>query len=215
MENFLKIVTECIDKFSKDTNIARHAAIIGGHAIILHGIPRTTLDVDVLLHYADTKEHPSEIVEKFVAFLKEQLEDLFEVEYFAASRDPFDPLKHDLIIITDPKKRFKKLDILIANYEWELEGLMSMASSDEGLLGSYPKPYLVGMKLMAGGAQDEEDIRNLFFIMTDVEKEKALEIAQLIKRDKNLSKILAKKRPGKMKGPQVDIQSRGSGEVGK
>ena len=146
-----------------------------------------------------------------MAFLKEQLADLFEVEYFPASRDPSDALRHDLIIITDPKRRFKKLDILIANYQWELEGLMSMSSSDEGSLESYPKPYLVGMKLMAGGAQDEEDIRNLFFIMSDAEKEKSLEIAQLIRRDKNLSKILAKERPRKMKRLQADIQSEISG----
>lgn len=28
--------------------IARFAAIIGGEAVILHGIPRTTLDLDIL-----------------------------------------------------------------------------------------------------------------------------------------------------------------------
>ena len=49
MKNLLKIVTECVDKFSEQENIARLAAIIGGEAVILHGIPRTTLDVDILL----------------------------------------------------------------------------------------------------------------------------------------------------------------------
>ena len=47
MKNLLKIVTECVDKFSEQENIARLAAIIGGEAVILHGIPRTTLDVDI------------------------------------------------------------------------------------------------------------------------------------------------------------------------
>ena len=43
---------------------------------------------------------------------------------------------------------------------------------------------------MAGGAQDEEDIRNLFFVMTESERKKAHDLARLIKRDRNLSKIL-------------------------
>ena len=50
------------------------------------------------------------------------------------------------------------------------------------------------MKLMAGGAQDEEDIRNLFLIMSDPEKEKAYKLARLIKRDRNLSRILTQGR---------------------
>jgi len=121
----------------------------------------------------------------------------FKVEEFEASRDPFDPLRHDLIIITDSENRFKKLNILIANYEWELEGLREMDSPSEGPLQVFPIPYLVAMKLMAGGAQDEEDIRNLFLVMTGPEKEKSLELARLIKRDKNLSRVLASGRHGR------------------
>ncbi len=49
MKNLLKIVTECVDKFSDQRHIDRSAAIIGGEAIILHGIPRTTLDIDILI----------------------------------------------------------------------------------------------------------------------------------------------------------------------
>jgi len=47
------------------------------------------------------------------------------------------------------------------------------------------------MKLMAGGAQDHEDIRNLFLIMSEPEREKSFELSRLIRRDKNLSRILA------------------------
>ena len=43
MKNLLQIVTECIDNFARKENITRLAAIIGGEAVILHGIPRTTL----------------------------------------------------------------------------------------------------------------------------------------------------------------------------
>ena len=58
---------------------------------------------------------------------------------------------------------------------------------------------LAGLKLMAGGIQNEEDIRNLFVVMDDSEKKKTWELARLIRRDKNLSKILSsRKRPGKI-----------------
>ena len=72
-----------------------------------------------------------------------------------------------------------------------------MVSPSKGHLQPFPKPYLVAMKLMAGGGQDEEDIRNLFLIMDDSEKDKGWDLARLVKRDRNLSKILAKKRRNK------------------
>ncbi len=191
MQNLLKIVTECIDSFSEQANVIRLAAIVGGEAVIMHGIPRTTIDVDILLFCGDEKKDIGNIGKVFASFLKQELGGKFEVKNFEASKDPSDPLKHDLIIITDPEKRFKKLDILIANYQWELEGLKSMDSPHTGPLYPYPKEYLVGMKLMAGGAQDDEDIRNLFLVMSDSEKKKALGIARLIRRDKNLTRVLS------------------------
>jgi len=55
MKNLLKIVTKCIDEFSERKNITRVAAVIGGEAVILHGIPRTTLDIDILF-FVETKK---------------------------------------------------------------------------------------------------------------------------------------------------------------
>jgi len=72
-----------------------------------------------------------------------------------------------------------------------------MDSPHAGPLHAYPKAYLVGMKLMAGGAQDEEDVRNLFLIMSHSEKEKSWSLARLIRRDKNLSRTLTEGRRGK------------------
>jgi hypothetical protein len=167
--------------------MTRLAAIIGGEAVILHGIPRTTIDLEILFFCGDEKNNVSGLCEVFASFLRQELSERFEVKDFEASKDPFDPLRHDLIIITDLEKQFKKLDILIPNYEWELEGFKSMESPESGPLQVYPKPYLMGMKLMAGGGQDEEDIRNLFLIMNDSEREEALTLARLIRRDKNLS----------------------------
>lgn len=194
MKSLLKIVTDCIDNFSKQANVIRFAAIIGGEAVIMHGIPRTTIDLDMLFYCGDEKNSINKLGKAFASFLRQELGKQFEVKSFEASKDPFDPLKHDLIIITDPEKRFKKLDILIANYQWELEGLKSMSAPHTGPLYPYPKEYLVGMKLMAGGPQDNEDIRNLFMVMSDLEKEKAWKLARLIKRNKNLSKILKERR---------------------
>jgi len=189
MENLLNTVTEKIDKFCEKSDIKRLAAIIGGEAVILHGIPRTTLDVDILLFFEHEKNYI--FYKEFVSFLQEELKERFEVKYFKSAKDLSDPIKHDLIIITCLKNRFKKLDILIANYKWEVEGLMNMDSPYKGKLQPYPKSYLTVMKLMAGGSTDDEDIRNLFLIMSDSEKEKAFELARLIRRDKNLAKILS------------------------
>ena len=177
--------------------MTRLAAIIGGEAVILHGIPRTTIDLDILFFCGDEANNIGSLVKKFAFFLRKDLGESFEVKDFEASKDPFDPLRHDLIIITDLEKQYKKLDILIPNYKWELEGLRSMPSPHAGSLQVYPKPYLVGMKLMAGGAQDEEDIRNLFFIMSESEKKKAWELARLIRRDNNLSRLLSENRRNK------------------
>ena len=49
MKNLLKIVTNCIDKCADKANMRRLAAIIEWEAVILHGIPRTTLDIDILV----------------------------------------------------------------------------------------------------------------------------------------------------------------------
>jgi len=198
MKSLLKTVTECIDRFSDQLNIKRLAAIIGGEAVILHGIPRTTLDLDLLLFYGNEEYHIPDICKRLSDFLQKELEKQFDVRAFAASKDPFDPIRHDLIVVTDSQYRFKRLDILIANYKWELEGFNFMDSPSSGQIQPYPKPYLAAMKLMAGGAMDDEDIRNLFLIMSDSEKEKTFELASLIRRDRNLSKILTEgKRRGK------------------
>ena len=196
MKNLLKIVTECIDNFSINEGFSRLAAIIGGEAIILHGIPRTTIDIDILFYYQSNDENFNiNIAKLFTAFLHEKLGKRFNIKYFEASKDPFAPLKHDLIIITDSENQFKKLDILVANHQWEVEGLKGMESPHAGSLHAYPKAYLAAMKLMAGGAQDEEDVRNLFLVMSDGEKEKAWDLARLIRRDKNLSRLLSERRP--------------------
>jgi len=89
-------VTDCIDKFSKRANAIRFAAIIGGEAVIMHGIPRTTIDLDMLFYCGDEKNSINELGKVFASFLKQELGKQFEIKSFEASKDPFDPLKHDL-----------------------------------------------------------------------------------------------------------------------
>ncbi len=79
--------------------------------------------------------------------------------------------------------------------------LCGFAALCESPLSIFPKPYLVGMKLIAGGVQDEEDIRNLFIVMTHTEKDKAAEIAKLIRKDKNLSRILNQRKNDSLGAP--------------
>jgi hypothetical protein len=49
MKTLFKMVTECMDKFSDQANVKRLAEIVGGKTVIMHGIPRTTIDVDILV----------------------------------------------------------------------------------------------------------------------------------------------------------------------
>lgn len=65
MKSLLKIVTDCIDNFSKRANVTRFAAIIGGEAVIMHGIPRTTIDLDVLFYCGDEKNSIKLSLRKF------------------------------------------------------------------------------------------------------------------------------------------------------
>jgi hypothetical protein len=88
MKNLLKIVTECVDKFSEQENIARLAAIIGGEAVILHGIPRTTLDLDILLFCGDEKNYIGNLGKKLASFLRQELGERFDIKDFDGSKEP-------------------------------------------------------------------------------------------------------------------------------
>lgn len=174
-----------LEIFATQQNISWRIALIGGEAIIMHGIPRVTIDTDFLLNFSDKERKTINLTRNFASFLKQHLGERMGVKHYEAAKDSSDPLKHDLIVIKDAENEFSKLDILFANYEWELEGL-----NQTELFKPLPKPFLIGMKLMAGGPQDDQDIRNLYLIMDENEKEKAASIAKLIRRDKNLLRII-------------------------
>ncbi len=199
MKDLLKTVTACIDEFCAERNASRRAAIVGGEAVILHGVPRTTIDIDVLLAFVDQDGDPAELTAQFSSFLRERLGDKYRVAAHRASKDPDDALKHDIVLITDTHREYKKVDILIANFDWELEGLQRAESPGAGELPVYPKAYLVGMKLLAGGRRDEEDIISLFHLMSESERDETMELARRIKKDRNLSVLLEQEERGSPK----------------
>jgi len=60
-----------------------------------------TLDLDILYFPGDPPCAIDNLVETLASFLREQIGTQFEVREFSASKDPFDPLRHDVITITD------------------------------------------------------------------------------------------------------------------
>lgn len=190
MKDSLPIVTRHIDNFVAQNKTERLAAIIGGRAAILHGVPRVTIGIDILLFIGANGKPLSDSHAKLSQYLQTVMLDNFKIKSIPASQDITDPLRHDLILISDQGSIYKKLNILFVHYKWELECLKAMSSAESGPLMPFPIPGLVGMKLRANGLQDQEDIRQLFLLMSDEEKKEAHRIAKMIRRDKNLTRIL-------------------------
>ena len=201
----LKELKDLIDKFSaetayKDTVIA----LIGGYAVIAHGIERTTKDIDTLCI-----GNPYDSFGKDLAgYLKEHLSDKgVKVEYLPQSIDMHDPFQHEIIYIKDPEGSVPRVDIIIARYKWELEGLLSSKPEKEIPIKLLPKPYLIAMKLKAGGAKDDYDVIELYGLLSAKEKKKTLELAELIKKDKKLLRLIKPRKAKKEKDDKEQLIS--------
>lgn len=174
-------VTEFEKKFKKETFVA----LIGGHAVIFYGVERTTLDVDACFY-----TYEDDAGKTFYEFLKVHYPKRFQIRFLAASKDPEDPLKHDIIIIDDLKKEYPRTDILIARYKWELEGLKE-AKVLKGLsFPVMPQPYLVAMKLRAGGRKDDLDVIEMLKSMPKKQREECMKLAKVSGRDRKLTALL-------------------------
>ncbi|MBA2123680.1 hypothetical protein B9J78_01890 [bacterium Unc6] len=143
------------------------------------------MDVDLCVVITDKNQKEIDPENLFI-FLKQKLLD-FNVEY-----KPFtnisDPLKHSLIRIAHIEGECPTIDILFAHYGWEIEALEN--AEDLGLaFPCFSKPYLVAMKLQAGGLKDEYDILNLLSVMGQKEKEKALNLSKIVHKDKRFRKL--------------------------
>jgi len=163
-------------------------ALIGGHGAILHGVERTTLDVDLCVWSEGLRRSGSPA---FFEELKGHLPERFSAQLREGSKDPDDPIRHDLIILEDTIGEYPRIDLLIARYRWELEGL-EKAETVAGLpVPVMPRPHLTAMKLLASSYKDAADVAGLMGIMTEEERVRTRELARRIGRDRKLERILS------------------------
>ena len=185
IEDTLSVIKNAVTGFEEVTGVEVSIALIGGYAVIFYGIERTTLDIDVCFHA--TGETPGAA---FHAFLQHNLPTRFKHRFIQASKDPSDPLRHDLIVIDDQKGEYPRIDILVARYQWELEGM-----KQAGLIGRLdfpimPIPQLIVMKLLADGRKDELDVLELLRGASSEDKETAGSLAKKIGRGRKFQKLL-------------------------
>ncbi len=163
-------------------------AVTGGYAVILHGVERTTLDVDFCL-YADLIRTAG--ADAFFALLKQYLPEQFQAELVLGSKNPEDPFKHDVIFLEDLRGEYPRMDLLIARYKWELEAIKSAERLPGVSVPVLTKPHLTAMKLQATGLKDADDAANLIRLMTEEEKAITFALAERTGRDKKLVRLLA------------------------
>ncbi|MEW6066939.1 MAG: hypothetical protein AB1610_01375 [Nitrospirota bacterium] len=184
IKDTLKIIQDIINALPVETDIA----LAGGYAVILHGVERTTIDIDFCL-YSDFIK--STDAGSFFRMLKKYLPGRFKAKLIEGSKIPDDPFKHDVIFIEDKMKKFLRIDLLIARYKWELEAI-KQAETIRGIpVPVLTKPYLAAMKLRSTGLKDASDVVNLVSLMTTKEKTKTFELAKRTGRDKKLARLLA------------------------
>jgi hypothetical protein len=104
-------------------------ALVGGQAVILQGVERTTIDVDFCL-YSDLIH--AEGSPAFHAMVRKRLPEWFSARLIQGSKFPDDPFKHDVIFIDDTKGEYVRIDLLIALYKMNFFRLFSPTLSAPG-----------------------------------------------------------------------------------
>lgn len=181
----LRVIKNVVTQFNKDPAHSASVALIGGYAAVYFGSERTTFDVDICFHSEDKEPGRT-----FFDFLRHSLPSNLTPRLIEASKDPTDPLKHDIITISDSEKKYPRIDILVIRYKWELEGLEQAAVPRKLSFPIMPAPYLIAMKLMAGGRKDELDIIGLLRSLSGEGLEKARELSKKVRRDRKLQALL-------------------------
>ena len=165
-----------------------YLALAGGYAAVLHGVERTTLDIDVCVYSDLIRSSDSK---GFFALLNQHIPRRFAGELMQGSKKLDDPFQHDLIRIVDSRKEHFRIDLLIARYRWELDGLKEAQTFKEVPIPVLSKPYLAAMKLRASGYKDAHDVVSLMELMTEEEKAKTRQLARRIGREKKLKRLLS------------------------
>jgi len=195
IEDTLRLIDSITGSLSQE-NVS--IALVGGYAAVAHGVERTTADVDFCI-YTDIIHRQNTPV--FIEKLKKVVPETFEIKFMEGSKIMDDPFKHDVIFLYDRSGEFPKIDLIVAKYTWELEGIQQARPLEDIPFPVLPKPYLIAMKLKAGSLKDDFDVVELFNLLTDEEKTKTHELARLIHRDKKLARLL---KPKKVKREKED-----------
>lgn len=184
IKDILTLVSRLADELRKTSPV--DIALVGGYAVIAHGVGRTTTDVDFLIY----SEQVLENLTTFVESLKKAAPGNFEVQLVEGSRIVDDPFPYDIIFFRDKSGSYPRFDFIIPKYKWELEGIKKAEPLEDIPFPVLPKPYLIAMKLKAGGQKDNHDVVELYGFLTDEEKQKTNELATLIRRNRNLNRLL-------------------------
>ena len=187
IEDTLKIIQDITRRFPADIDIA----LIGGYAAVLHGVERTTLDIDFCVYSSVLSSAKGPTDPDFYSLLLRTLPERFEARMIKGSEIQDAPFKHDVIFIEDKMGEFMRIDFLVAKYKWELDAIRTAINMEGIPLNVVTKPYLTALKLRSTGYKDSSDVVTLVSLMTGDEKEKTFELAKLIGRDKKLSKLLS------------------------
>ena len=183
IKDTLKIIRDITNALPVKVDIA----LVGGYAAIVHGVERTTIDVDFCVYSNSIHETNSS---EFFKLLTNNLPERFSARLMQGTKIPDDPLKHDIIFLDDNTGEYERIDFLIARYKWELEGIEQAEQIEDIPLPVLSKPYLCAMKLQATGYKDAADVVALIALMTQEEKKKTFELAKQIGRDKKLARLL-------------------------
>lgn len=194
IEDTLRLIDSIVVSLSDSDEV--NIALVGGYGAIAYGVERTTSDVDFYV-YADIIHEKDTSV--FTGLLRNALPDNFEIKFIEGSKIMDDPFKHDVIFLHDKSGEYPKIDFIVAKYKWELEGIKSAKPLEDIPFPVLPKPYLIAMKLKAGGPKDDYDVIELYELVTEKEKEKTIELAKLIHMDKKLTRLTKPKRAKRVK----------------
>ncbi|MCP4218468.1 MAG: nucleotidyl transferase AbiEii/AbiGii toxin family protein [bacterium] len=199
IEDTLTLVADILVDIGQSIEI--RAALVGGYAVISHGVGRTTIDVDFLIYAEAGREDFSQLVDLFKAAVPGN----FEIKAMEGSRMLGDPFPYNVLFLTDQSGNYPKMDFIIPRYKWELEGLQKAKPLAGIPFPVLSVPYLIAMKLRAGGPRDHSDILDLYRFLSDEDKAETHRLATLIKRDKNLDKLLAPQKTYHMEPEDEDL----------
>ena len=133
-------------------------AIVGGYAVALHGAPRGTVDIDVVIQWSLQNLHKIEKTLKELGLVSRIPIDAKSVFHF---REEYIE-NRNLIAwnFYDPLNPVNQVDIVI-NYDLKNKSHTKTVTTPSGKVRILALPDLIKMKNASGRPQDLEDVRAL------------------------------------------------------